>query len=56
MFFVDLFKNMNRSRISLEDYLPSYYNKNSHDYIPINDNYISGFIVGDGSISIYLVL
>lgn len=49
----DLFKNMNRSRIGLEDYLPSYCNKNSHDYIPINGNYISGFIAGDGSISIY---
>lgn len=49
----DLFKNMNRSRISLEDYLPSHCNKNSHDYIPINGNYISGFIAGDGSIGIF---
>jgi hypothetical protein len=49
----DLFKNMNRSRISLEDYLPSHCNKNSPDYIPINGNYISGFIAGDGSIGIF---
>lgn len=49
----DLFKDMNRSRINLEDHLPSHCNKNSNNYIPINGNYISGFIAGDGCISIY---
>ena len=49
----DLFKKMNRSRISLEDYLPLHCNKAGGNYIPIDGNYISGLIVGDGSIGIY---
>jgi LAGLIDADG endonuclease len=49
----DLFKNMNRSRANTLDYLPSHCNKDSFEYIPINGNYISGFIAGDGSIGIF---
>lgn len=48
----NLFKNMNRSRVNLENYLPCHCNKDSPKYIPINGNYISGFIAGYGSISI----
>jgi hypothetical protein len=43
----DLFKNMNRSRTNTLDYLPLHCNKDSFEYIPINGNYISGFIAGD---------
>ena len=50
----DLFKDMNRSRMNLENYFPSHCNKNSNNYIPINGNYISGFIAGD-KIYYYLI-
>jgi len=49
----DLFKNMNRSRVNDLDYLPLHCNKNNIEYLPINGNYISGFIGGDGAIGIY---
>lgn len=49
----DLFKNMNRSHVSALDFLPLHCNKVSDNYIPIDGNYISGLIAGDGSIGIY---
>lgn len=48
-----LFDGMNRKRIKVESFLPSHCNKNSPLFIPIEGDYISGFIAGDGSIGIY---
>ncbi|KFH98272.1 LAGLIDADG endonuclease (mitochondrion) [Podila verticillata NRRL 6337] len=48
-----LFDGMNRKRNKLENFLPDHCNKNSSLFIPINGNYISGFIAGDGSINIH---
>lgn len=47
-----LFDGMNRKRKNLENFLPDHCNKNSSLFIPINGNYISGFIAGDGSLGI----
>lgn len=44
---------MNRSRVSTLEFLPLHCNKANDSYIPINGNYISGLIAGDGSIGIY---
>src|SRR5690606_24957186 len=47
------FDGMNRKRDKFDNFLPNHCNKNSSLYIPINGNYISGFIAGDGSINIH---
>lgn len=47
-----LFDGMNRKRNKLENFLPEHCNKNSSLFLPINGNYISGFIAGDGSLGI----
>lgn len=43
---------MNTNRIVPSNYQPDHCNPSSPNYIPLNGNYISGFIAGDGSLSL----
>jgi hypothetical protein len=54
--FYTISKNMNSSRkyFTSTYYSPSHTKEDNKDYIPINGNYINGFIAGDGCLSINL--
>lgn len=44
--------SMNTNRIVPSNYQPNHCNPSSLNYIPLDGNYISGFIAGDGSLSL----
>jgi len=48
-------KNMNKGRkFTNVDFSPNHSKENNIEYIPINGNYINGFIAGDGCLSLHM--